>query len=556
MSAFNSDYAALNTFFIEEEEDFVKKAGWLRKAGNILEVKSGTYFLKQPFSHDNQWTYPEGVVVNYHGQFAFPDFITYTGTETFHSGSPGDVRFFGVRMNISNNSGTLFNLKGTGQVPVFLAEDTIFAGNGVGGARGTLENFNLRSRDTNFNQFTEALRIIDCPAFNFDASVFVEGFATGVGPVLEIDGADGGNISDTVFVATGSLINILPANTGSINIVRNTNTFKDAPFNTEFFTAATLSGGFGAVVDNMFTNESANLVDFGGFALLQALAGPPWYKTGLQVVLAGFTNYDNKTYLMDVINEDTFHIRDIDTNELVPYTVNDSGDISFQSLWFQSNSTLPPIGTSVNVTDTIDYDRGYDVKGHTAFLPEGVDGFIVEDGTFVGTEAGSFDNASLDETSKFVDAENNPGLADSKNIGALCVVGNTTPTVLTQNVWTDLNFTSSPAIAAANIELWRVFNPVTGELQIQDINDFSGLLAASISYQPTGSQNYQFRVIINDSPLAIAQIFPTSSQGGADNSLTPIVGIKTSPDDRVRMQVQNIDGNDNVTVTNFSLNIQ
>jgi len=99
-------------------------------------------------------------------------------------------------------------------------------------------------------------------------------------------------------------------------------------------------------------------------------------------------------------------------------------------------------------------------------------------------------------------------------------------------------------------------NATTVELRWDGEETFVGNYQASITYVPTGSQNYQFRVLKNGAPLTPAQTFGTSGEGAAATQLFISVEIGAVQNDVFRIQVQNTDGDDDLDVTDLAINIQ
>lgn len=166
-----------------------------------------------------------------------------------------------------------------------------------------------------------------------------------------------------------------------------------------------------------------------------------------------------------------------------------------------------------------------------------------------------FDPAGLDQTDTRVNTTNVAAVPDSKNIGSFVCNNNATATTIgAANTWTDLNLNAS-AVAASNIEQWSLTNTTTGELTYNGMSDFAGSLLASIScFSTGGSQEFQFRVVKNGAVLTDGVI--SSVEIGADTAnvglVVPITAVET---DTIRIQVQNIDGTSDITISFISVEI-
>ncbi len=188
------------------------------------------------------------------------------------------------------------------------------------------------------------------------------------------------------------------------------------------------------------------------------------------------------------------------------------------------------------------------------------------DASFVGTaqisrvnnvnDTGFFEAGSLDETSPFVTVTASGSQKDSKNIGSVVSIGNTTATDMSggPSLWVNLNLNTN-AVAGSNIELWTLDSTTTGQVSYDGIRPFNGKITASISGTSTGgAQTFEFRVVVNGSPTSddvmVARDFNATK--GAVMLLAPIVAANG---DTVRIQVQNIDGVSNIIISELSIDI-
>lgn len=186
------------------------------------------------------------------------------------------------------------------------------------------------------------------------------------------------------------------------------------------------------------------------------------------------------------------------------------------------------------------------------------------DASFVGTAqisrvnnvngTGFFEAGSLDETSPFVTVASSGMQKDSKNIGSVGAVGNTTATDMSggPSLWVNLNLNTSAA-AGADIELWTLDSTTTAQLSYDGIPPFHGTLIAAISGTSTGgAQTFEFRAVLNGSVITGA-VPATRDFNATKGSVTLIVPIVAENGDTVRIQVQNIDGVSNIVVSELSV---
>ena len=176
---------------------------------------------------------------------------------------------------------------------------------------------------------------------------------------------------------------------------------------------------------------------------------------------------------------------------------------------------------------------------------------------FVATDTGTWTNNSLDQTDPKVAARDNPGQADSKTIGSCHVNSNATVTVIvTLNTYTDLNLNAS-ALAGSNIERWSLTNTTTGELTYDGIEPLPGTISAQLStLGETGSPEYRFRAVKNG--VALADGIETVREAGAVQIVTTglVAPVSVVTGDTIRLQVNNIDDAEDITITHLSVSIQ
>jgi len=175
---------------------------------------------------------------------------------------------------------------------------------------------------------------------------------------------------------------------------------------------------------------------------------------------------------------------------------------------------------------------------------------------FGGTDTGVSTNPSLDQTSPLLNAFNNPGQPESKTIGSAFVKGNLAETALTVNIWADFNLTGAPMIAGSNISRFQLNNADTGEFTYTGVEPFSGTIWAHISATSnSGAAEFQFRAIKGDNELPDALV--TASELNAQiQTAGLVVPIQLVNGERVRLQVQNVDDNSDVTIEHLSIVIQ
>lgn len=138
---------------------------------------------------------------------------------------------------------------------------------------------------------------------------------------------------------------------------------------------------------------------------------------------------------------------------------------------------------------------------------------------------------------------------------ALCSVvvsGNTVVTPISAvDTWVNLEL-DSLAVAGSNIDLWGSVDSTTGEVTYTGLADFNGELRATLSVLGSGgNQNFQFRAVVNGSPLGDVIVSSADLSSALVVEMPLIASIQCVTNDLVRIQVQNTSGTSDVLVQNF-----
>ena len=208
-------------------------------------------------------------------------------------------------------------------------------------------------------------------------------------------------------------------------------------------------------------------------------------------------------------------------------------------------------GDRISIFGTIDYDAGYMVANKTN------DTFEVS-ATWVDSQTGTWDDASLNALSKYVHAENNGEERNSVSAGEVLVSGNATPTTITlTTTFYDLNLNAS-AVESAAMARFTLTNSTTGEVRYDGLNpvlvEVAGLLAASSA----GAANrFNFRLLLNGSPLAAPDNVDVPIDVAAALTSAPLHwDLYMDPGDKVRLQVENADGTTNLTIDTLKFSVR
>jgi len=144
---------------------------------------------------------------------------------------------------------------------------------------------------------------------------------------------------------------------------------------------------------------------------------------------------------------------------------------------------------------------------------------------------------------------------NSRYIGNIIVNGNTTvTTIVTQNAWVDVNFDGN-AVESSNIERWSLDSSTTGATSYEGNEDYSGSIFGTFSVLSPGSQNYELRYLIDRGAGFVTLSdnvmipFATDSATGTFPINIPLSAVTG---DIIKLQVRNIDGQDDITLTHLS----
>jgi len=547
MSLLPSKIQAVNSFPIRRWEDFPNKPD---VNGQIL-LETGVYNINEAFTTPFGFLYNLNAKVTWNFNTGSGQFVIYVGTGVLFSGVSDDLEFFGGGFALAAPGATCFDISTIEPSPgIMTVNNCSFFAVAAGINAGEIKGFTFIMEQAAIAQFSGTLLFSDTFVSMYTCQLF--GIETFFGPIVKFEGTADFDFTNVVITGVVSIFDIDPTftGTGSFDRVINVNRGQG----TQFFVPSTLSGTFTSVLDNSYTVKAVTaVVDDGGDALFQYDPDdPPFLVVGLTINFASFTQYANGDFFIIEAIGGSFKVATTAGGTSVAFNGNDTGgvftttSIRVVSSIFNSFSD----GESVLLSSEL-YDQGFVKLGE-----DNITGSMILDTPFLGDDSGELRNGSLTQQSKFVNLESCPGITDDQNIGSACVVNNTTTTALVQNVFTDLDFTSSPAEKGINIELWRLTDTITGELLYQGLENFSGVYVAVVYADPPGGNTYQFRLIKNGSPLVPAQIFPVEGSIAVQLNLGIVVPITAVPGDKFRIQVQNIDAGNGIDISNVSINIQ
>jgi len=306
------------------------------------------------------------------------------------------------------------------------------------------------------------------------------------------------------------------------------------------------TGTFTAVANDAVASTSiTSVTDSSGTARFNFTVGPTLFVSQ-QIVLTGYVSIFqyNGTFIVSATGAGFFELTRVDFlgNEA-------SGSFSGDRVTFTDIATTLVDGDAVtlNTDGSVDYDIGGLVFNQLT------NSFQMSAPTN-GTATGTWSTEGLDFASPFFLVRDST-LQNSSNIGSVIAVDNTTVIeVDTRFEWLDFDFDGA-AVEGTNIELWKLLDTTTGELIYKGSTPFKGSIDVVFIVLMPGNQNYEVRTLKNDAVLPDAFVIQiaTDSATGTFPFNSPITAVKG---DRFRMQVRNIDGEDDITTVGISLTIQ
>lgn len=533
---------ATNSIDVYDMNDFPAPS-----AGVITLVTGTQYIIKAPLSTSDRFEFPALSDIEMKWENASFNMLTYTGTDTLFTTAAPIIGFTLNDANIftSDSSARIYNMTGASPFSFIIVRNSIFA---AFDNIGTWSDFSFsQTLQSQYSGWTGGLTATDVGQFAFDrtglisggipftTAIRIEGFKTTrllidviavnmpEGEFLFIDPDIESNAVADIngCLLTGGITNFFESgNTGNITL------FADASFG-----ATTITG-----VSNAGAGEPAEF----------SFTPGPTLHVDQEVVISGFTGGNtiyNGTFRITVVVAAGLYQTGVAFNSTA------TGSFLSNTVTVTSATHGFSAGQALLIEGTIGYDGGtsiFDIQTNTFRINRSFD---------TAETVGNWNTGSLTETEPRMFVVNNGVQADSAILGSIIRTNNSTATVISAaNVWTDLNL-NSLAIQSSSTERFTIIDNDTGETRYDGVNPFNGSAVASISGISSGSaQEFQFRVVVDDNPLSDG-VISAVELGGSTGLAALVVPVTLTTGQRVRVQVQNIDGTSNIVVKQLTMEI-
>lgn len=505
------------------------------------------YEIRAPISTSDRFVFQNNTIMK--GINSDQNSLTYTGTSTFFTATAltEDIQFMDMEIIATGTGATLFSLQGTSNPTVIFSGFTGFDN------LGTLADFGgVLWREVTFSSFDTGV------TFENTQSVILHTLTTIPNPGVSSEGGMiifTGRASTFISVDAYVAVTISPvdifdisptvnaAASLRINNVRNLGTG-------DFFTTGSTASITAFANADPSSVAVTSVTDNSGVAVFTTTA-----VHGLTVedvvVHTGFSEGTyNGTFVVSNVTSTTEY--EVTLNGInVAFVATGTGTLQNKRVLVTSASHGLSADTPVLITDTINYDAGYNIKDILT------NSFEIQ-AVFVITETGNWSTGSLIETEVRMDVSHSSPQKSSNSIGCVVLNENTTSTtVSTQNVFIDI-VGNDTIVPASNIERWKLIDTDNGTIEYIGNSPYAGQYTGTFSVLSPGSQHYELRIVKQPaagggfSPLIDAIIVPFSTDSAAGTF--PInVALTAVKGDQFKSEFQNIDGTDDMTFTNLSM---
>ncbi len=481
----------------------------------------------------------------FEGADVFVTSQTYSGTDPWIYGE-GTIRCVGNGMTwqLNSDNATMFDITAGGwgmdYSSLIAAGDNCSLGTIVSPkVTDPLLGARFISTRSLFQGFKTGLTLIQPGNIHIDISFFYDA-ADAVGPMLSVIGMGKAGVIESTEVtmssATSEFLYISPITEAPVTCMNVTLADEQA-----FFTTGT-TGAITLFADASVPAEAVTSVtDNAGVARFN-FAAPPTLYVGQKVVMSTFTNYDNVTATITATGAGYFET-DVDYNGA------DTGSFLSNSVTVTSAAHGLSELDAVLITETMEYNHGSTIYNVVAGA------FQVNMDWHTAETSGTWNDSSLDHTSKYVNTFNNGEQQDSNPAPSFNVADNATTTTTTTG-WGAVVFgTAGVALVAGNTnQNFTLIDDISGLIRYEGIDPLTLKMNPSISMVKTGGAvEHQFRLFKTTGtpafdPHTVKRSISTST-GAASLNCSAFL----NPGDEFRLEVKATTTGSTITITDFSL---
>ncbi len=481
----------------------------------------------------------------FEGTDVFVTSQTYSGTDPWIYGE-GTIRCVGNGMTwqINSDNSTMFDITAGGwgmdYSSLIAAGDNCSLGTIVSPAvTDPLLGARFISTRSLFQGFKTGLTLVQPGNIHIDISFFYDA-ADAVGPMISVIGMGKAGVIESTEVtmasANSDFIYISPITEAPVTCMNVTLADEQSFFQTGTTGAITLFADASVPAETV-----TSVTDSAGTARFNFTA-PPTLYVGQSVVMSTFTNYDNGTFIVTATGANYFEVG-------TDYNGADTGSFLSDSVTVTSVAHGLSEGGAVLITDTMEYNYGstiYNVQTDT---------YQVNLEWDTAETSGTWNDGSLDHSSKYVNSFNNGQQQDSNTAPSFNVADNATTTTTTTS-WGAVVFgTAGVALVAGNTnQNFTLLDDITGLIRYEGIDPLSIKLTPSISMLKTGgSVEHQFRLFKTTGTPA----FDPHTVKRSISTVTGAASLNCSaflnPGDEFRLEVKATATGSTITLTDFSL---
>lgn len=164
-----------------------------------------------------------------------------------------------------------------------------------------------------------------------------------------------------------------------------------------------------------------------------------------------------------------------------------------------------------------------------------------------------FKAGGLDESSKYVTAENNGPYRDSRSMASAYATGNIATTSITGvGTYDPLNL--GTALVGQSNELFTLLSTVTGEMRYDGLVPLHGVLTCSLSAKRSGGAvQHNFRAFKTSGTVAFDPIVVSRDLGTTLGAMPLVLAATLEPGEQFRIEVEATSGTTEITVSEYSL---